>query len=36
MHHLQGFWSRRLTDEHSLVYKVTADAIIVASCKYHY
>jgi toxin YoeB len=35
-HQLQGFWSRRITDEHRLVYKVTADSIIVASCKYHY
>jgi toxin YoeB len=35
-HNLQGFWSRRITDEHRLVYKVTADSIIIASCKYHY
>lgn len=35
-HHLKGYWSRRITDEHRLVYKVTADAIIVVSCKYHY
>lgn len=35
-HDLTGFWSRRITQEHRLVYKVTEDAIIVASCKYHY
>jgi len=35
-HDLKGFWSRRITEEHRLVYKVTDDAIIVASCKYHY
>lgn len=35
-HELKGFWSRRITQEHRLVYKVTDDAIIVASCKYHY
>ncbi len=35
-HNLRGFWSRRITDEHRLVYKVTADSIIIASCKYHY
>lgn len=35
-HQLKGYWSRRITDEHRLVYKVTEDAVIVASCKYHY
>jgi len=33
---LQGYWSRRITDEHRLVYRVTDDQIIIASCKYHY
>jgi toxin YoeB len=33
---LQGYWSRRINDEHRLVYKVTDDAIIIISCKYHY
>ena len=32
----QGYWSRRITLEHRLVYKVTADSIIIASCKFHY
>jgi toxin YoeB len=32
----RGYWSRRITDEHRLVYKVTDDAVFVASCKYHY
>lgn len=31
-----GYWSRRITDEHRLVYKISESAIIVASCKYHY
>ena len=31
-----GHWSRRITDEHRLVYKVLNDQIIIASCKYHY
>ena len=35
-HDLSGYWSRRITDEHRLVYKVDDEAIIVASCKYHY
>lgn len=33
---LQGFWSRRITGEHRLVYKVTEESILVQSCKYHY
>lgn len=35
-HQFQGYWSRRITKEHRLVYKVTAHSIIVVSCKYHY
>ena len=35
-HELKGYWSRRLTDEHRLVYKVTDAQIIIISCKYHY
>jgi len=33
---LKGFWSRRITDEHRLVYEVKANEIIIISCKYHY
>jgi len=33
---LKGFWSRRITDEHRLVYKVTESEVIIVSCKYHY
>ena len=33
---LSGYWSRRITDEHRLVYKVTDDQLIITSCKYHY
>ncbi len=35
-HELAGYWSRRITDEHRLVYKVEEDKIIIISCKYHY
>lgn len=31
-----GYWSRRITDEHRLVYKITETSILIASCKYHY
>ncbi len=35
-HDLKGFWSRRITDEHRLVYKITDEEIIIYSCKFHY
>jgi toxin YoeB len=35
-HDLSGFWSRRITGEHRLVYQVTKDTLIIASCKFHY
>jgi toxin YoeB len=35
-HDLKGYWSRRITDEHRLVYKVTTEMVIIVSCKYHY
>lgn len=33
---LKGYWSRRINDEHRLVYKVSDDQIIIVACKYHY
>jgi toxin YoeB len=33
---LKGLWSRRITKEHRLVYRVTDEEIIVVSCKFHY
>jgi len=35
-HDLGGYWSRRITKEHRLVYKVTSDSINIIACKYHY
>lgn len=35
-HDLKGYWSRRINDEHRLVYKANNEAIIIISCKYHY
>ena len=31
-----GFWSRRITKEHRLVYVVEKDAILIAQCRFHY
>lgn len=33
---LSGYWSRRITDEHRLVYKVDSGTVYILSCKYHY
>ena len=35
-HALAGFWSRRITDEHRLVYRVDDDALLIAQLRYHY
>lgn len=33
---LSGWYSRRITQEHRLVYQVINNQIMIASCKYHY
>ena len=33
---LSGHWSRRITEEHRLIYKVLNNQIVIVSCKYHY
>jgi len=35
-HALAGYWSRRITDEHRFVYKVSEDSIHIAQLRYHY
>jgi len=35
-HALAGFWSRRITDEHRMVYRVEGDALHLAQLRYHY
>jgi len=35
-HELSGYWSRRINNEHRLVYTVTDSEIIIIACKYHY
>jgi toxin YoeB len=35
-HDLSGFWSRRINDEHRLIYTVTDEEMIIIGCKYHY
>ena len=31
-----GYWSRRINDEHRLIYRVTNDLIIIYTCFGHY
>ncbi|HXJ97449.1 MAG TPA: Txe/YoeB family addiction module toxin [Gelidibacter sp.] len=33
---LQGYWSRRITSEHRLVYKYENHSLLIAACRYHY
>lgn len=33
---LRGWWSRRIDQEHRLVYRSTDDALLIAQCRHHY
>jgi toxin YoeB len=35
-HQLQGYWSRRISDEHRFVYTVCEDDLIIVACRFHY
>jgi toxin YoeB len=35
-HDMTGFWSRRITDEHRLVYSVEKNQVLIAQARYHY
>lgn len=35
-HALSGFWSRRITDEHRIVYRVEENALMTVQLRYHY
>ena len=35
-HKYAGFWSRRIDEEHRLIYKVSEDEIQVIKCRFHY
>ena len=35
-HALSGFWSRRLTDEQRMVYRVEGDELQIAQLRFHY
>ncbi|GIU08495.1 Txe/YoeB family addiction module toxin [Shewanella frigidimarina] len=33
---LSGYWSRRISNEHRLVYKATQDTLTIVALRYHY
>ena len=33
---LSGAWSRRITDEHRLIYEIKDDSIHILQCRFHY
>lgn len=35
-HALSGYWSRRISDEHRIVYKVVDGSLLIAQLRYHY
>ena len=35
-HALSGYWSRRINDEHRIIYKIQQDSLLVAQLRYHY
>jgi toxin YoeB len=35
-HELDGFWSRRITPEHRLIYKIDDENIFIVQCRGHY
>jgi toxin YoeB len=35
-HQFSGLWSRRIDDEHRLVYTLMDDEIVIVQCRYHY
>lgn len=35
-HELSGYWSRRINEEHRLIYKIENEKLVIVSCKDHY
>jgi toxin YoeB len=33
---LSGYWSRRINNEHRIVYKIEGDSLLIAQVRYHY
>lgn len=35
-HELSGYWSRRINEEHRIVYKIVSESILIAQLRFHY
>ena len=35
-HNLAGYWSRRISKQHRIVYKIEGDRVLIAQVRYHY
>jgi toxin YoeB len=35
-HAFAGYWSRRINDEHRIIYKVRDDSLLIAQLRFHY
>ena len=35
-HAVAGYWSRRINEEHRIVYKIEGDSVLIAQLRYHY
>ncbi|WP_367278883.1 Txe/YoeB family addiction module toxin [Desulfobacula sp.] len=35
-HNFSGYWSRRINNEHRIVYKIENNSILIAQLRYHY
>lgn len=35
-HNLKGWWSRRITQEHRLIYRVEGESLLIMQCRFHY
>ena len=35
-HGVAGYWSRRINEEHRIVYKIEGDSVLIAQLRYHY
>ena len=33
---LKGWWSRRVTQEHRLIYRVDGESLLIMQCRFHY
>jgi toxin YoeB len=32
----KGYWSRRINDEHRLIYKINENEVLIVKCRFHY